>query len=81
MSMGYYTWQQAKGAGLGLEVFSEPDLHLPLQLLHPTGTDCLRHQARGGMGGEDGSGHSPVAASPTDRDQRLSPCLGLALGE
>lgn len=28
MGMGYHTWQQAKGAGLGLEVFSEPDLLL-----------------------------------------------------
>lgn len=26
--MGYHTWQQAKGAGLGLEVLSEPDLLL-----------------------------------------------------
>lgn len=86
MGMGYHTWQQAKGKGLGLEMFSEPDLLLPPlptpQLLHLTGTASgSRRGGGGGMGGEDGSGNSPVAASPMDRDQRLSPCLSLALGE
>lgn len=45
--MRHHTWQEAKGAALGLEVFSEPEPPLSVSLHH---RDCAPDRRRAGYG-------------------------------